>query len=372
MTERGKPSLPVMDVAVESGFPVAIDAVAERAPETHAFLRTAWYAGTASDAATPEGASTLVARRPDGTPLVALPTLPAGPSFLGARRVPGCYWPFRSLPSAPAISDDEADALLAHPAMQRLMTPLLRIGPFYDDDGAVAALLHGAERAGWTILRRKLGTSFRIDITAQRAAGPWPRKSSLRRLRTYEKQLSALGPVHIRHVANGGWTPKVLDDLAIIEARSWVGQDTDRNGAKFLTPQKREGWLRATADPVLARMLTATLLYIGERPVAFTFDMLCGRIQYGIAGSYDKDYAAHSPGKLVAYRQYDVALERGIEIVDLGAGDSGYKQAQGAVAGPDILDCLIVRNRALAALLRLKWERSTSGKDGATAKTVPE
>ena len=360
MTEHGKPSLPVINMTVESGFPVAIDAAAERASETHSFLRTAWYIGTAGDMASPAGASTLVALRPDGTPLAAIPTLPVGPAFLGARRVPGCYWPFRSFPLTDDIGEDEIDALIAHPVMRRWMTPLLRIGPFYDDDRAVTNLLEGAERAGWTILRRKLGTSFRIDLAAQRAEGPWPRKSSLRRLRTYEKQLAALGPVHIRHVANDGWTADVLDDLAVIEAQSWVGQDTDQSGTKFLTPEKRAGWLRATADPVLARMLTATLLYIGERPIAFTFDMLCGSIQYGIAGSYDKEYAAHSPGKLVAYRQYEVALERGIQIVDLGAGDSGYKQAQGAIAGPDILDCLIVRNRMLASLLRRKWEQGAA------------
>lgn len=351
----------MMNIGVESGFSTAIDAVSERATEGRAFLRAAWYVGTAADDADPAGASTLVMRRGDSTPIAALPTLPVGPALLGARRVPGCYWPFRTFPLAADIGEDEIATLVAHPAMRRLVSPFLRIGPFYDDDPALAALTRASHNVGWTVLRRNLGTSYRIDIAAQRAEGPWPRKSSQRRLRTYEKQLSALGTLEIRHVAGAGWTAAVLDDLATIEAQSWVGQDTDQSGAKFLTAGKRAGWLRATADPALADMLTATILYLGGRPIAFTFDMLCGRIQYGIAGSYDKEFAAHSPGKLVAYRQYDVALERGIDTVDLGAGDSGYKQAQGAVAGPDILDCLIVRNRALAALLRLKWERGGTG-----------
>lgn len=342
-----------VDITLENGFAAAIDAVADRGDKARSFLRVAWYAGTSPDSG---GASTLLLRRADGTPLAALPTLPVGPAILGARRVPGSYWPFRSIPLAADITAEEIEALFAHPAMRRLVSPFLRIGPVYDDDPALAALTGAARDTGWTMLRRHLGTSYRIDVTGQLAAGPWPRKSSQRRLRTYEKQLAAIGALTIRHIAGSDWSPQVLCDLAAIEAQSWVGQDTDGSGAKFLTEPMRAGWLRAVADRTLADMLTATILYLGDRPVAFTFDMLCGNVQYGIAGSYDKEFAAHSPGKLVAYRQYDVALERGITTIDLGAGDSGYKRAQGAVPGPEIVDCLIVRHRPLAALLRRKWE----------------
>lgn len=360
MARQDRSAWPAVTIDVEPGFSAAIDAVAGRASDARSFLRAAWYIGTADGTA---DATTLVARRFDGTPFAAIPTRPVGPRLLGARSVSGSYWPFRSFPIAADASEEEMAALVAHPATRRLMAPFLRIGPVYDDDPAAGALLRAAERAGWTVLRRNLGTAFRIDIAERQAAGPWPSKSSARRMRTYEKQLTALGPIRIRHVAGDGWTPDVLDDLAAIEAQSWVGQDSDRSGAKFLTAEKRAGWLRTAADPLLAQMLTATILHIGDRPVAFTFDMLCGRVQYGIAGSYDKHYAAHSPGKFIAYRQYDVALERGITLVDLGAGDSGYKRAQGAEPGPAILDCLIVRNRALAALLRRKWEGAVG--DGA-------
>lgn len=342
-----------VDITLEQGFSTAIDAVADRGDDARSFLRAAWYAGTAERA---DGASTLVLRRADGTPVAALPTLPAGPAIVGARRVPGSYWPFRSFALASDATTDEIAAMVADPIMLRLCSPLLRIGPFYDDDPALVPLAQAVERAGWRVLRRQLGTSYRIDVAAQRANGAWPGKSTQRRLRTYEKQLSAIGPVTIRHITGQRWTGQVLADLAAIESASWVGQDTDGSGAKFLAANKRAGWLRTIRDPALAEMLTATILYLGERPIAFTFDMLCGRVQYGIAGSYDRAFAAHSPGKLVAYRQYDVALARGIQTIDLGAGDSGYKRAQGAVAGPDIIDCLIVRHRPLATLLRRKWE----------------
>lgn len=250
-----------VDITLENGFAAALDAVADRGDNARSFLRVAWYAGTSPD---PRGASTLLLRRADGTPLAALPTLPVGPAIFGTRRVPGSYWPFRTIPLAADITAEEIGALVAHPAMRRLVSSFLRIGPVYDDDPALAALTGAARDMGWTVLRRHLGTSYRIDVAEQLAAGPWPRKSSQRRLRTYEKQLAAIGPLTIRHIAGSGWSPQVLRDLGAIEAKSWVGQDTDGSGAKFLTEAMRAGWLRAVGDRTLADMLTATILYLGE------------------------------------------------------------------------------------------------------------
>ncbi len=41
--------------------------------------------------------------------------------------------------------------------------------------------------------------------------------------------------------------------------------------------------------------------------------------------------------------------------MDLGAGDSGYKRAMGAVAGYAMTDLLFVRSRAAARLLERVW-----------------
>ena len=49
------------------------------------------------------------------------------------------------------------------------------------------------------------------------------------------------------------------------------------------------------------------------------------------------------------------ALAAGVEWVDLGSGDSGYKREMGAVPGPALIDLLIVRQREAALLLKQKW-----------------
>jgi CelD/BcsL family acetyltransferase involved in cellulose biosynthesis len=337
---------PAIVVGLHDGVPALMDALADCADPHNRFLRAAWYQMAAG-----EGIATVAAIRVDGTPVAALPTAPLGPALIGARSVPGSYWPFRSVPLDPDTSDEELTAFLADRASISALGPAWRIGPIYASDPATARVKRAAGVAGWTVLTRKLGRTFLFDARDE----AWPRRSTRRRLANYERQLAQLGAVTIRHVSGADWNAAVLDELAAIEAASWVGTGTDGTGAKFLTDAKRTGWLAAVMDPVMAQALSATILSVGGKPAAFSFDLQSGTMQYGIASSYDAQFAAFRPGKIVTAYQLDAARRAGIETIDLGAGDSGYKREMGAVAGPEILDLLIVRNRPAASLLGLRW-----------------
>src|SRR3546814_19765320 len=96
-------------------------------------------------------------------------------------------------------------------------------------------------------------------------------------------------------------------------------------------------------------MLHAAILTIGGSPAAFAFDLDVGALKYAIANSYDQRFARNSPGRVLAYRSLAGAMDRGIERVDWGAGDSGYKSPLGAVPGPELVDCLFVRKIGRAA-----------------------
>lgn len=341
-----------------AGYPDAIDEVAALSAPAHCFLRRAWFAA-AGDA----GAVTLVGRRADGSAFAALPTLPVGPAIAAVRMVPGSYWPFRGVPVAADADEAALAALLKGGKARAALGRVWRLGPVYRDDPTVRLLVRSARRAGWIVLKRSLGTTFVQDLRPDASSGGWLSKSKLRRLRTAERKLDAEAGVGLRFIRGAGWSDAVLDDLAAIEAASWVGQSTDGSGAKFLSPEQRAGWREALRDPALAEMLSAVLLDVGGKPAAFSFDLTVGALQYGLASSYDARWAAFSPGKIVTCHHVAESASRGVTRIDWGAGDSGYKREFGAAPGSEIVDCLFVRGRALAAMLRTRW-KAPAGTDG--------
>jgi CelD/BcsL family acetyltransferase involved in cellulose biosynthesis len=242
------------------------------------------------------------------------------------------------------------------------------MGPFYEDDPAGARLIEAAPEAGWTVLTRSLGETYLIEVEELRAQGPWPRPSTLKRIRNYERQL---GEVGYERVSGSRWSPALFDSLAGVEAASWVAARTDGSGAKFLNPSSRAFWEKAAADPVLAEMMSALVLRVGGKPVAFCFDLNVGTLQYSIASSYDAAFAKLKPGKIATYRNIEWALERGITRIDWGSGDGGYKSEIGAVKGPRIVDCLFVRNALVASMLRPRWQRAAKDGGGDDARRLP-
>ena len=338
---------PALNVTFCAGVAACVDEAAAAAPAGHRFLRAAWYRAAAG-----AGASTLVARRPDGRTFAALPT-EARNRFV--REVPGAYWPFRGVPVAPDASEAELEHLLRHPRARAALGPAWRMGPVREDDTSTSRLAAAARVAGWTVLRRPVGRTWLLDVEALRAEGAWPRGSTLRRNRYFEKHLSAHGPLDFRFVTGSGWTAQLFDTLAAIEANSWVAKSTDGRDAKFLAPHNRRFWEAAAADPVLAGMMSAGILSIGGVPAAFAFDIDCAPTRYCIANSYDERFARHSPGRVLAYRNFQHLAEREITLLDWGIGDPGYKAVMGAAPGPEMVDWLFVRSPALAAVARRFW-----------------
>ncbi|WP_066798205.1 GNAT family N-acetyltransferase [Sphingomonas soli] len=332
-------------VACHPGVPDEMDQLVESLPPPYQFLRAAWYRAAAADRGT-----TLIGTRADGTTIAAIPTIGFGNTLIGGRNIPGSYWPFRSIPIDPSAEDSELAEMLGNPLTMEMLGQVWRIGPIYSDDPATTRIKRAAAMAGWTVLVRRLGRTFLFDL-----ADGWPRSTTKRRLNKYMRQLEQQGDVRFEMIRGADWNAGVLETLCKIEMASWVGRATDGTGAKFLSEDRRAEWLRVLADPALAEALTATILYVGDHPVAFSFDLMAAPLQYSIACSYDARFSSFRPGKLVTAHQLQIARDLGVEQVDFGAGDSGYKREMGAVRGPEILDLLIVRRRSAASLLRLKW-----------------
>lgn len=348
-----------MRVDTVSGFPPDVDEVAAQAHPSQSFLRRAWFQA-ALDAFGLSRPRVLLGLRPDGRCAIAMPIARWRPFSLGLQAVPGSYWPMRSFPVGADLGADEMCDFLSAPATRRALGIACRIGPVADDDPALHRLKECAPRSGWVLMSRRLGHAFVLDFDRVQQAGKWPRGSTLQRNRYLEKQLAACGALEWRYVSNDDWSRATFDDLAEIEAKSWVGTRTERTDPKFSGAYRRF-WELLALDAGLRGMMWAAILYVGGRPVAFSFDLNCQSTKYIIANSYDPEFAKHSPGRLLYYRNLCLAREQ-LEIrrVNWGAGDGGYKSATGAEAGPQYLDLLLCRNFPGSDMATKLFERSGS------------
>lgn len=337
-----------LTVAAVEGVPPEIDALAACNLSGHGFLRAAWYgAGQA------QRGRTLVLRDANGAPLAAIPTVAFGPSLTGARKVPGSYWPLRSPLIAPGCGVSDLAHALGHEASCSL-GPVWRLGPARADDPAITRLIEAAQLANWTILSRPAGISWLVDLDAAKAQG-WPRPSVGKKLRAAWRKLEERGTLRWHHVRGSGWSETVLEDLGRIESESWIARTTDGRGAKFMTPAQRAQWQDALRDPVIAGNLSAAILRLDDRPITFCFDLDDGPVRYGIASSYVEDMKRFNIGKLANYRSMEDAIAAGQRVLDLGVGDSGYKEEMGAAEGYAMTDLLFLRSRTAAMMLARLW-----------------
>jgi CelD/BcsL family acetyltransferase involved in cellulose biosynthesis len=258
------------------------------------------------------------------------------------------------VPIAADASDEELVAWLSRRGLGRAW----RLGPAYADDNAAQRLAALAPRAGWQVLRRRLGTAYYVDLAGLASRGDWPSSKTLRKNRWLERRLAESGPLEFQTVSGDDWDDSVIETLRRIEGESWVGKRADPNDTKFLHAPNRDAWKRALADSVLAERLCCSTLSIGGEPAAFTFRIRAGATMHIIANSYSERFTAGSPGRVLLYRDLQQAMADGVRTVGWGAGDAGYKTEMGAEPGPEIMDLLFVRGRPLAALARLCWERS--------------
>ena len=300
---------------------------------------------------------TIGARRSNGPPIIALPFETRSKGPISVNQVAGSYWPFRSIPIAADIAEDELAAFLADPEFVRAAGRVWRLGPVYSNDPAVCRLVALAPGQGWQVIRKQLAQCYELDLAAIRAAGPWPKGSTVRKNRARERKLAGDGAVEYRFFDGSEIDENIMDAMAEIEAQSWLATLDGGGDTKFLDPKIREIWARLAADPSLAPQLFGSLMIAQGKPIAFTFGLEQGDRRYYIANNYHADFAKFGPGKLLLYKDFEQATERGIATISWGAGDAGYKTDMGAKPGPDIVDLLFVRSRALATVLRPIFQR---------------
>ncbi len=333
----------------------ALEALTASADPVHKFLRPAWY--RAADAST-----VFEGYESDGRLIAAFPLVERKIGPFPVREIAGAYWPFRSFPMAQDTADREIPAMLSDKVARRALGKAWRVGPVQDNNPSLVRILPIAGDCGWAVFKRHISHSYDIDVAALRAKKAWPSKSAIRQSRNYTNRLARIGEVSYRHTTAENWTAEDRDAVAEIEAASWLATIGDGADTKFLDPDCRAIWEAMAEDPVIAPLMFCNIIYVGDRPAAFTFGLEVGPTRYQIANNFNETFKEASPGRIILTNDFADAAERGVPVINWGAGDGGYKVRYGAKPGPEIADYLFVDKSWLVSLAtpllaRKGWKR---------------
>lgn len=332
--------------------------VADTGPESRRFLRPAWY--KAWDAAYGDDRNW---RRPvryvpveDGAGsacVLPLATQRAGPFPFAS--LCGSYFPSRGIPFC---GDPARLAAACLPVLRNEGAAAgVRLGPVPEDDPLLGALAPELERAGWQLLRRRIGTEFVLEnpggLDAYQSSLSGNRR---KKVEYYWRKLHEAGATELHHFTDAGadW-PAILHDIQTVEAASWVARTGE---PRFLGARNGAYWTRLTADPWFGRAINVWLIHHDGAPVSFALTLDSGGTRYVIANSFDERVARYSTGAKIYQQLIFDAFGRGMKAINIGLGDSGYKSGWGARPASPLIDIIAfaptLRGRAarLAAWVR--------------------
>lgn len=153
------------------------------------------------------------------------------------------------------------------------------------------------------------------------------------------------------------------DPAALAMLLRWKSEQYARTGAVEIL--KRE-WIRevlrlAHTTQTMGFAGVLSLLFADSRPVAALFGIRCEGVCHCWFPAYDPEFAQYSPGLILLLKLAEGAQQANIKILDLGAGDYGYKRifmnrsvalAQGSIELPSVAAGAARTRRAAKSLIR--------------------
>jgi CelD/BcsL family acetyltransferase involved in cellulose biosynthesis len=153
------------------------------------------------------------------------------------------------------------------------------------------------------------------------------------------------------------------DPAALAMLLRWKSAQYARTGAVEIL--KRE-WIRealrlAHATQTMGFAGVLSFLFAGDTPVAALFSIRSGEVCHCWFPAYDPEFAQYSPGLTLLLKLAEGAQQADIKVLDLGAGDYGYKRifmnrsvalAQGAIERPSVAAGAARTERAAKWLVR--------------------
>lgn len=178
---------------------------------------------------------------------------------------------------------------------------------------------------GWST---KEAESPVIDLTSWSGGSPKLRDQAQNRLRKLEREV---GPVEFD-----------FDSLSVADfdqCMVWKEQQIERTGVYNIMSSRNGQWIKKLL-PLLLELrddrfsAPLSVLRAGGRTVAAHFGMrYAGALQYWFP-SYDTELKVYSPGTILLLNIADRAKEAGVTLIDLGRGESFYKDRVATSAVP--------------------------------------
>jgi CelD/BcsL family acetyltransferase involved in cellulose biosynthesis len=129
--------------------------------------------------------------------------------------------------------------------------------------------------------------------------------------------------------------------LNAISLKSWKA----KVGTDVFNPAYNRFWELALPSTLAAGKSTIWVLYCQDKPAAYEWHLHEGRNIIALKSDYDQDFAAFSPGNLLAWHAMQHAFQTGASEIDFLMGGSDYKKRWATDTYQ--LDELLIFNKSL-------------------------
>ncbi|KGJ96791.1 GNAT family N-acetyltransferase [Colwellia psychrerythraea] len=210
-----------------------------------------------------------------------------------------------------------------------------RAGPTLKDDKFNRELVVTLKNKGWIVLTTALGWNYivnlPIDIDELISA---KRK---KKIRYYWKAINKVGSgeiIHFNDICADRWKG-VFSDLSQIESKAWISQ---KGEPRFLGVNNQRYWNQLIQNTAFSKNLNIWVMFLDSKPVSYVTTMDTKTTRFVLSNSYIDEVKDFSTGKKLYLEMITNAIDNQMKNLDIGFGDSGYKQEWGAEKKSEVID----------------------------------
>lgn len=227
--------------------------------------------------------------------------------------------------------------------------------------------LFPADLPGWSRFNTRCAGSPQMVVTGGVDAYQELLRSSGQRneLKTTQRLTRKLG----REVGQVRFELDDRDPVLFEKLKEWKSAQYQQTGAHDAFEDEWRGDLlehyQQSRDPQFRGLMAS--LYAGEQLVALHYYLQSGTVLHSWFPTYDPAFSKYSPGRVLAVCVIDAAAEQGIELVDMGKGESAYKlrsMTQMVEVGEGVVDTVVWRVPLRRNWVQFKrWLKATAAYD---------